>query len=108
MVLVTTLLGTLLAALVAGVVLFDARDVGLDRPPVWGLCVGVASFACFVVGEALTLPIWLAVVGTEYVASPWYLVLVGTAIGVLLSLVALGAYGLGTRRSIHRPGHGAP
>lgn len=106
MITVTLLLGTLLAALVAGVVLFDARGIGLDPPPAWAIGVGTVSFACFVVGEAMTLPIWFATVGSAYVTSPWYLVLVGTGVGALLTLLVIAVYGIGTRRAVVRSSNG--
>ena len=97
----TTVVGALLACVVAAIVFSDARGAGLKHAPAWALGVGAASLACFVVGSAVAFPLWRAVVGTNdglLVMTPLEVVSVGVGVGIVLTLVVLGGYGLGTRR----------
>lgn len=99
----TTVAGALLASAVAAIVFIDARGAGIEHAPGWALGVGAASLACFVVGDAVAHPLWRAVVGTDgevVVTTPFEMVSFGVGVGIVLTLLVLGGYGLGTRRSV--------
>lgn len=98
---VTALVGVPFACLVAVAVFLDARGAGLDGAGAWALRVGAASVACFVLAGVGTLPLWRALVGDGrmVVTAPWQPLAVVLGVGVALTLVVLGGYGLGPRRT---------
>lgn len=95
--------GALVATVVAALVFVDARGGDVEYAPAWAAAVGAASFAGFLVADAVAVSVWAALNanpdGPVVATTPVETLTYGVGVGVLLTLLVLFGYGLGTRRS---------